>query len=1161
MAELENMNANDNIINSIKDDSGNNVNVKFDNRLLQGPAHPQAAFVSAPPGFPPQFPPHGPPPHIQAPPPGLRGPPSQPTMRGPPPVGMMRPPPSGPHGPFTPGGPPPFDPNFPPPGLPNPGMPNPGMPPPLRPPPHLMNMGMAPGTFNSAPADPVNNQPNGSPAMTDLSGEIWVENKAGDGKVYYYNARTRESAWTKPTGPNIKILTQSQVEAMAVAAGVQPTPTVSSTTNASTPAVSSSAVIVDPAPGVEVGGAGEEKKDITEKESNKTDDTSKEERIDGKAAESKSASTSVNQPIVTQQNQVPPVFGMPPQQMYGMPPPFMAGMPAPRMLHPGGFTPSGQFNMPPPNFSAMPGMPGQNSMMGSGIDPAIQMKAAEWSEHKTPDGKSYYYNMKTNESVWTLPQALKDYQDAVKKSQKPHEVVSEPILQSEVKLTTPAVTDKISDMETQAKPAEQPKPQVQPQPLPKPQDKSRPIASVPVPGTPWCVVWTGDGKMFFYNPSQRRSVWEKPEELKGRADVDKIIKNAPDSAGEIKPVATKKKAEDISEEEAPPKKKKKDEPTKTEAKKEEEKKEKEITTAKPTVIDAGKEAAIEAEVRASRERAIVPLDIRMKQFRDMLAEKEVSAFSTWEKELHKIVFDPRYLLLTSKERKQVFERYVKERAEEERLEKKNKMRERRDEFKKLLEECSLNGKSSFSDFCQKYSKDERFKNIDKMKERENIFHDFVSDVRRKEKDERSSMREKVTNPLKLSKMAIMSTDSMSTDYFQIGIFVIGLEFGKKKSYLLFKNLYEPYNVIVYDDFLNARRLKKFNKVILMIILIVVKRSILSTAANLGLLAFQLYSLDERFSPLFKESLKKDFIELLKENTSLDKHSRWNEVKKSIDSDSRYKAVDSSSQREDWFKSYISSLTSDSDIEATKEREKQERIETSLREREKEVQRTLSTHLRERDKEREHHKHGEAIQHFNALLTDLVRQSDLTWKEAKRLLRKDHRWELVDSLERDEKEKLFHDHIDSLAKKKKEKFRELLEETSSFSLTSSWKEVRKLIKEDSRYLKFSSSDRKCEREFKDYMRDKLVSAKADFRELLKETKYITYKSKKLCEESDQHMKETMEILKNDKRYLVFESIPDEAEKMLNGYIDDLYRRGPPPPPTASEPARRNPTAAK
>lgn len=43
----------------------------------------------------------------------------------------------------------------------------------------------------------------------------------------------------------------------------------------------------------------------------------------------------------------------------------------------------------------------------------------------------------------------------------------------------------------------------------------------------------------------------------------------------------------------------------------------------PKQIDVGKEAAIEAEVQAARQRAVVPLEIRMKQFRDMLAEKEV----------------------------------------------------------------------------------------------------------------------------------------------------------------------------------------------------------------------------------------------------------------------------------------------------------------------------------------------------------------------------------------------------------------------------------------------------------------------------------------------------------------------------------------------------------
>jgi len=132
----------------------------------------------------------------------------------------------------------------------------------------------------------------------------------------------------------------------------------------------------------------------------------------------------------------------------------------------------------------------------------------------------------------------------------------------------------------------------------------------------------------------------------------------------------------------------------------------------------------------------------------------------------------------------------------------------------------------------------------------------------------------------------------------------------------------------------------------------------------------------------------------------------------------------------------------------------------------------------------------------------------------------------------------------------------LDETQAVTLTSAWKEIRKLIKDDPRYSKFSSSDRKCEREFKDHIRDKLVAAKADFRELLKETKFITYRSKKLIEESDQHLKDTEKILENDKRYLVLGCIPEERQKLILTYIDDLDKRGPPPPPTASEPSRRS-----
>jgi len=38
-----------------------------------------------------------------------------------------------------------------------------------------------------------------------------VETKAADGKSYYYNIRTRDTTWTKPEGPNVKVMVQDQV--------------------------------------------------------------------------------------------------------------------------------------------------------------------------------------------------------------------------------------------------------------------------------------------------------------------------------------------------------------------------------------------------------------------------------------------------------------------------------------------------------------------------------------------------------------------------------------------------------------------------------------------------------------------------------------------------------------------------------------------------------------------------------------------------------------------------------------------------------------------------------------------------------------------------------------------------------------------------------------
>lgn len=286
---------------------------------------------------------------------------------------------------------------------------------------------------------------------------------------------------------------------------------------------------------------------------------------------------------------------------------------------------------------------------------------------------------------------------------------------------------------------------------------------------------------------------------------------------------------------------------------------------------------------------------------------------------------------------------------------------------------------------------------------------------------------------------------------------------------------------------------------------------------------------------------------MREHTEIDRHTHWMDIKKKLEADIRYKAVNVSTVREDYFYDFIKILKeerkkkkakksdkkekkkkskdkdrsskdkselienpeesskpegqpeelknddsnakvmpmdvddnksvdgseksdSDKDDEGEhsgtdsesdrlrKDRDRQARAEASIKQREREVGKKMAENLRERDKERQHHKRDEAVRHFTALLADLVRNSDNGWKEVKKQLKKDHRWELVDNLDREEKERLFNDHISSLTKKKRDKFREMLDEITSMELTSAWKTVKRQVRDDLRFLKFGNVDR-------------------------------------------------------------------------------------------------------
>ncbi|CAK1556005.1 unnamed protein product [Leptosia nina] len=793
---------------------------------------------------------------------------------GPPPPGMMGPPPFGP----------------PPPGMMPPGGP-------MGPPPNMM--GQPP------PFGPPGMPPNMPPP------EIWVETKSDEGKSYYYHQRTRETTWTRPQeGPTCKVITQAEMEAM-VASGINPQtmgmnnpmggppmggPPMGMMPNGmmggmmppgmgpqgGAPAPNSVPPFMSHPPPWVKEGNNQMKPEQAEQPGMEMDDLPP-----GETAQSSQQMMANVAPVTTSSN-------APMGANMASGPPMNAGpMGAPNMgpgLPMGAGPPGGTWGpwgWGPPPMVAQPGFPGPSPDNGAGPPMGVQLAhvpgdedspilldgstpppskreptvipreleaaAAEWTTHMSPDGRAYYHHAGRAESVWIKPEPLQRLEElrakiafekgeSLDKKKEPiildgvidvdeHEEALAAAEANAAAEKERAERERLDREKAEREREEREKAEKEKAEKEKAKpDKTRPVTSTPITGTPWCVVWTGDGRVFFYNPTARLSVWERPAQLLGRKDVDTAVAQPPHLLEQQQqqprkettttPAASAKNANGEL---------KRNIDSDTDSDSEGAKRAKQqvevigVTTKK--AIDANADAAVEAEMIAARKRVVLPFEQRVTAFLQLLRESDVSAFSPWEKELHKIVFDDRYLLLESKERRQVFNKYVRDRAEEERKEKRNKLLAKKNAFKTLMEEAKLHSKSSFTEFSTKYCRDERFRGIEKLRERETYFNEHIAELRKKEKEEKEKRREQA---------------------------------------------------------------------------------------------------------------KQDFIQLLKDKNA-DRHSRWVEVKKKIDLDVRYKAVESSSLREDYFREFCKALKDERKKEKDgkeKERDRSSRKDKKEKDRDK-----------------------------------------------------------------------------------------------------------------------------------------------------------------------------------------------------------------------------------
>ncbi|KAK1304643.1 Pre-mRNA-processing protein 40C [Acorus calamus] len=301
-----------------------------------------------------------------------------------------------------------------------------------------------------------------------------------------------------------------------------------------------------------------------------------------------------------------------------------------------------------------------------------KVDADAWTAHKSETGAVYYYNAVTGESTY----------------QKPSSFIGE--------------ADKVT---------------VQP----------TPVSWEKLAGTDWVLVATNDGKKYYYNSKSKISSWQVPPEvaeLRKKQDADSAKANATSAqqlnlgsldapaviTGGRDAVSLRSSVAPMSSSQVELVKKKLHDASTP-------------VTSSPvpassaplTSIDLNDPKAVEPTLKGqhsenSKERpkdaggdgnvsesssdaddvdSGPKKDDYIFQFKEMLKERGVAPFSKWDKELPKILFDPRFKAVPGYDtRKALFEQFVKTRAEEERKEKRAAQKAAVEGFKHLLEEAS-----------------------------------------------------------------------------------------------------------------------------------------------------------------------------------------------------------------------------------------------------------------------------------------------------------------------------------------------------------------------------------------------------------------------------------------------------------------------------------------
>uniref|UniRef100_A0A8C5PPC0 Pre-mRNA-processing factor 40 homolog B n=1 Tax=Leptobrachium leishanense TaxID=445787 RepID=A0A8C5PPC0_9ANUR len=426
---------------------------------------------------------------------------------------------------------------------------------------------------------------------------------------------------------------------------------------------------------------------------------------------------------------IPPLMGpLGGHQMGQMPsliPPLMSGMMMATHVAPGPLPtglPPGVNSMDPPQMTQAPvtqpphpNVPAQAITTNSSTTEETNKAKSLWTEHKSPDGRTYYYNVETKQSTWEKPDDLKTpaeqllskcpWKEFKSDSGKPY------YYNSQTKESRWSKPKELEDLEAMIK-AEESGSVQEDSTHPMPLQTALAMAPVEVNNTP--VPLAAEPEIAVSAPAAPA------------IDSEHVVMDSvEDQAPSLTPSIQEKEAEVSSSSMV------------------------DDTPQQPLVLEVAPVEEKEEEKSVKKVYTWNTKEEAKQAFKDLLKEKRVPSNASWEQAMKMVINDPRYSALSKlSEKKQAFNAYKVQTEKEEKEEARTKYKLAKESYQRFLENHEKMTSTTKYKKAESMFNDLEVWNAISERDRLEIYEDVLFYLAKKEKEQAKQLRKRNWEALK-----------------------------------------------------------------------------------------------------------------------------------------------------------------------------------------------------------------------------------------------------------------------------------------------------------------------------------------------------------------------------------------------------------------------------